>query len=254
MKATNSSQLSLQAARFVKLTGTVLILVSLLDLALLPIPLELGDPRWRLDLTTNLVQRGIVPMLGMALVFSGYAFENISGATRVERKKIQDLNLWIFLISSGLGFIFLLLVPLHISNALAANKQAIAGFKTVAEQAEQQLEIRLQEQETQFKAILGDRQSLESFISTDQFTPEQLERLQEFKNDPKALQQQINALRDSAKKRIEKQRQESEKRSKIGTLKSSIRVGLTSLLLASCYITIGWTGLKSMSRRQKPRP
>ncbi|NER32788.1 MAG: hypothetical protein F6J93_01690 [Oscillatoria sp. SIO1A7] len=254
MKATNSSQLSLQAARFVKLTGTVLILVSLLDLALLPIPLELGDPRWRLDLTTNLVQRGIVPMLGMALVFSGYAFENISGNTRIERKKIQDLNLWIFLISSGLGFIFLLLVPLHISNALAANKQAIAGFKTVAEQAEQQLEIRLQEQETQFKAILGDRQSLESFISTDQFTPEQLERLQEFKDDPEALQQQINALRDRAKKRIEEQRQESEKRSKTGTLKSSIRVGLTSLLLASCYITIGWTGLKSMSRRQKPRP
>ena len=254
MKGTNSSQLSLQAARFVKLAGTVLILVSLLDLALLPIPLSLGDARWRLDLTTNLVERGIVPMLGMALVFSGYAFENISGVARSDRKQIQNLNLWIFLISSGLGFIFLLLVPLHISNALAANKQAIAGFKTVAEQAEQQLEVRLREQETQFQAILGNSQSLESFISTDQFTPEQLDRLQEFKDDPEALDQQINALRDRAKKRIEQQRQNSEKRSQIGTLKSSVRVGLTSLLLASCYITIGWTGLKSMSRRKKPRP
>ncbi|WP_199247668.1 HpsJ family protein [[Phormidium] sp. ETS-05] len=253
MKATDSELISRQASRLLKQAGTVLIVISLLDLVMLPFPLELGDVRWRLNLTTQLIERGIVPMLGMALVFSGYGFETLTGAAYIKPKKLRDLKLWVFLISSFLGFIFIVLAPAHAFNAFSASNDAIAGFKKDAQQAEQQLEERLKRQQTEIASILSNQQRLDDFIKSDNFNEEQLAKLKEFQNDPEALAKQTEAIRDNAKKEIEKRRKEAEGKSRTGALKSSFRLGISSLLLASCYITIGWTGLKSEKKPRRPR-
>lgn len=250
MKTPLSPQISQQASRFLKLAGLAIILIALLDLVLLPIPLKLGDVEWRLNLTTQLVERGVVPMLGMALIFSGYAFENLAGGPDTARPFWRNIKLWIFLISTFLGLLFLLLVPLHVTTVFLARNQTIARIEQDTKQAEQQLDTRLKQQETEISELLKDRQKLADFSRDDRYTQEQLARLQQFRTNPQALKAQTEAVRSRYQQEIQKQQQEAIERSKLGTLKSIIRIAVSSWLLASFYITIAWTGLRQGKRSQ----
>lgn len=253
MKATNPTQISLRAAQVLKLAGLVLILVSAIDYIMLPIPLQLGEVDWRVRMTTEFVERGIVPLLGMGLVFAGYAFENIVGVASPPRKPWSDLKAWIFLISTIFSIVFLLLVPLHIANVFAARSQTFARIERESIQTEEQLESRLQQQQNQINALLSNDPNLNDFVSRDGLSAEQLARLEEFREDPEALEEQIERIRENLKKEIAKRKQEAESSATLAALKSSVRIGANSLLLASCYIAIAWGGLKKKKRVQRPR-
>lgn len=230
-----------------------MILISLLDLVLLPIPPKLADIEWRLNLTTQMVERGVVPMLGMALIFSGYGFENLAGVANVQRQAGKYIKLWVLAIAGVLGLVFLLLVPIHITTVLAANRQTGDRINQEAIQAQKQLEKRLQQQQTQISDLLKDNQQLDDLSNTDKLTKTQLTQLQKFRDDPAALQAQTNAIRSKMKAEIAKQKQESLQRSKLGTMKSIVRIAVSSWLLASFYITIAWTGFRSGKRLQMQR-
>lgn len=250
MKVTTPLPITLQAARFLKLAGMAMILISLLDYILLPIPMDSGV-EWWLNITTQMVDRGIVPMLGMALVFSGYAFENIAISSDSKPKPGPDLKFWVFLISSILGLLFLAIAPIHMSNVVKARNQTIEQINQEAKDAEKQLEIRLEQQATQLTDLLANQQNLDNYLNQGDLSADELARLQKFKDDPDALNIQLATVRSNLQKQIETRRAAAENRSKIGTLKSLWRVGISCLLLASCYLTIGWTGFKSRSRKKK---
>lgn len=252
MKATTPLPIALQAARFLKLAGMAVILISLLDFILLPIPMGSGV-EWSLKITTQMVDRGIVPMLGMALVFSGYAFENLASSGDIKPKGGLDLKFWVFLISSILGVVFLCVAPIHMNNVVAARNETLKQINQEAQEDKQQLEIRLEQQVTQLQDILANEQNLESYINQGDLTADELARLQTFKDDPQALKIQMATVRSNLEKQIEARRQASENRSKVGTLKSLWRVGISCLLLASCYLTIGWTGFRGRSPKKKVR-
>ena len=67
MKVTTPLPITLQAARFVKLAGMAMIMISLLEYILLPIPMDSGV-EWWLKITTQMVDRGIVHMLAKVIV------------------------------------------------------------------------------------------------------------------------------------------------------------------------------------------
>ncbi len=250
MKVTTPLPITLQAARFVKLAGMAMIMIALLEYILLPIPMDSGV-EWWLNITTQMVDRGIVPMLGMALVFSGYAFENIAISSDSKPKPGLDLKFWVFLISSILGLLFLAIAPIHMSNVVKARNQTIEQINQEAKDAEKQLEIRLEQQATQLTDLLANQQNLDNYVNQGDLSADELARLQKFKDDPNALKLQISTVRSNLQKQIETRRSAAENRSKVGTLKSLWRVGISCLILASCYLTIGWTGFKSRSRKQK---
>ncbi|MGE5659232.1 MAG: HpsJ family protein [Actinomycetota bacterium] len=250
MKATNTNIIAHQAARFLKLAGLAMILISLLDLALLPIPPKLEELEWRLNLTSQIVERGIVPMLGMALVFSGYGFESLAALANVKRPPWKNIKLWVFTLAGFLGLIFLLLVPLHITTVLAANRQTSDRINQETLQAQKQLEERLQQQQTLISNLLKDNQKLDDLSTTNQLTKAQLAQLQQFKDNPKALKAQTDSLRSKLKADIIKRKQEALQRSKLGTMKSIVRIAVSSWLLASFYLTIAWTGFKSRETSQ----
>ena len=249
----NNSTIAHQAARFLKLAGLAMILISLLDLALLPIPPKLAEIEWRLNLTTQIVERGVVPMLGMALIFSGSAFENLAGLANVQRQAWKDIKLWVLAIAGVLGLVFLLLVPIHITTVLAANRQTRDRINQDTIQAQKQLEKRLQQQQTQISDLLKDNQQLNDLSNTDQLTQIQIAKLRKFRDDPAALKAQTDAIRSKMKGEIQKRKQESVQRSKLGTMKSIVRIAVSSWLLASFYITIAWTGFKGGKRSKMQR-
>ncbi|WP_071518602.1 HpsJ family protein [Geitlerinema sp. PCC 9228] len=245
MKASKSESLQARASRLLKLAGILLILSALVDYILLPIPLQWGDPQWQLRISTKIVERGVVPLMGMAFIIGGYGFDKSSETNpSTAHNQWQDLHFWSAVVSSFLGLVFLLLVPIHIGNVLAARGATVERIDRETTQAKQQLEQSLQQRQQDLEALLANPQELKTYIENNNLSPEKQSRLQNFQNHPEALQQQTQTVRNLMEEQIEQRRLTALKDSKVGAFKSSVRIGLESLLLASGYVVIGWTGLK----------
>ncbi|MBE9125660.1 MULTISPECIES: HpsJ family protein [unclassified Coleofasciculus] len=236
-----------------KIVGLIMILSALIDYIILVIPSPGVNPlqsEWQLNLTTQLVDRGVIPMVGIAFLIAGYWISNAGSAAPSEPKSsVSDLRFWVFLISSLLGLIFLLLVPLHFNNVRLQSNQALEQITQRAEQAETQLEAQTQ----QIDVLLKDPQrlqELEQAIESGQVQGEQLarlqalrEQLQTLKQDPEALTQRV----EQAQTQIRSGKQEAEERARAQAWKTGIRTGISSLLLAIGYSVIGWMGLRSLA-------
>ena len=266
MKATNSRQFSSVAARTLKVVGIILILSALLDCIVLSLPGETSDivnRGWQLAAATQIVDRGIIPLMGIALLMTGFWVDSSSGVSIERRNAWVDLRFWALLISSLLGLIYLLLVPVHLNNTRLELKDALAQVDTEAGQAEGQLEGQIKSEQfkaqveqlksqrrSQIGALLQDEGKLQEALKSPEVPKELKAVLQESKKDPKALdkflEQQAQELPNQARNEIRTRKQQKEKELRTRSRNSSLQTGISSLLLAIGYITVGWTGLRSM--------
>lgn len=264
MKAISSPQFSTFAARTLKLVGAILILSFLLDFVILSFPFRTQDKGWQMSLAAQLIDRGIIPMVGLALLFAGYWIDNLTSDLPNSRKPWLNLTFWALLLSSLLGLLFLLLFPFHFSNVLQGRAQAIERINQEADQATTQLQSQLgspqaqaqiESQKNQLKSqisqLLQNEQQLNQALGSEQ-VPEQFKNLlRQAKANPQALdqllQQQFNAeaLRNQGLTQIQRRKQEVEQQAQ-QEVKSGLRISFTSLLLSIGYIAIGWTGLRSI--------
>ncbi len=266
MKATNSRQFSSVAARTLKVVGIILILSALLDCIVLSLPGETSDivnRGWQLAAATQIVDRGIIPLMGIALLMTGFWVDSSSGVS-IERRNIWvDLRFWALLISSLLGLIYLLLVPVHLNNTRLELKDTLAQVDKEAGQAEVQLEGQIKSEQfkaqveqlksqrrSQIGALLQDDGKLQEALKSPDVPKELKAVLEESKKDPKALdkflEQQAQELPNQARNEIRTRKQQKEKELRTRSRNSSLQTGISSLLLAIGYITVGWTGLRSM--------
>ncbi|WP_052128791.1 HpsJ family protein [Neosynechococcus sphagnicola] len=139
------------ASRTLRLVGILLILTSLLNFVILLVPLNLQDPQWQLNVTIQLVDRGITPLVGLAFLVAGFWIESFLGKPQgdgqrplsVHSAASLDLRFLAFWLSSVLGVVFLLLIVLLFSTAGAVNEQALTQINQEATQAQAQLATRL---------------------------------------------------------------------------------------------------------------
>jgi hypothetical protein len=266
MKATNSRQFSSVAARTLKVVGIILILSALLDCIVLSLPGETSDilnRGWQLAAATQIVDRGIIPLMGIALLMTGFWVDSSSGVSIERRNFWVDLRFWALLISSLLGLIYLLLVPVHLNNTRLELKDTLAQVDKEAGQAEAQLEGQIKSEQfkaqveqlksqrrSQIGALLQDEGKLQEALKSPDVPKELKAVLQESKKDPKALdkflEQQAQELPNQARNEIRTRKQQKEKELRTRSRNSSLQTGISSLLLAIGYITVGWTGLRSM--------
>lgn len=266
MKASNSRQFSSVAARTLKVVGIILILSALLDCIVLSLPGETSDflnRAWQLAAATQIVDRGIIPLIGIALLMTGFWVDSSSGVSIERRKVWLDLRFWALLISSLLGLLYLSLVPVHLNNTRLELQDALAQVEREAGQAEGQLEAQIKsdqfkaqveqlksQRRTEIAGLLQNDGKLQQALQSPD-VPEELKAvLRTSKNDPKALdnflEQQAQALPTQARNEIRTRKQQKEKELRTRSRNSSLQTGISSLLLAIGYITVGWTGLKSM--------
>ncbi len=252
-----------------------MILSSLLDFIVLSIPFNIGSRAWQIGLATQIVDRGIIPMIGIALLCTGYWVSSNSGLQDNSTSLILDLRFWALLLASLLGLIYLLLFPLHLNNTSIARTEAIERIDQQASQAETQLEARIgsnefknqvQQRQSQLKnqltTLLGDETRLNEALENEQLPDQVKTLLEQSKDNPQVIDEFLNRqaeqLPTQLLTRIRSRKQELEEQANRNSFKSSLRTGLSSLLLAVGYIMIGWTGLKSMGiikgkgRRQNP--
>ncbi len=259
----NTSTISPFTSLALKLIGVILILSSLLDYITLAIPFQPLNAEWQISFTGQIVDRGIVPMVGIAFLLVGYWIDTSVGGTN--KKPSFDLRLPVFILASLMGLIFLLLVPLHLNNLRQAQSTAITQISQGANEAEnriktqfdqlnalsqdpqrlQLLDNRIQEIDTAINSgqIQGQRLNPEQVQNLNQ-TKQQLQNFRELAKNPEALEARLNELQTQ----LRDQKLERENRAKTEAFKQGIRTGLSSLMLAVGYIAIGWLGLKKMGK------
>jgi hypothetical protein len=265
-KAPSSRQISILASQSLKIVGIIITLAALLDMIVLPLPYpSLSDEaqfrQWQIGFVTQMVDRGIVPMVGLALFFTGSWVDSISGTVVAKRKALQDLKFWAAILASLLGLLYLLSLPLHLINVRASNSQELERIQQEASQAESQLGNRLlqeaAQQRQQIDQLLQNEALLNRAKESGQVTQEQVVLLERFRGNPEALDDFINQRVDQLQTQLQTdigvRREREIQNINIQYLKSGLRIGLSSLLLTIGYLLIGSTGLKQLGQMPEKR-
>ncbi|QQE64682.1 hypothetical protein GFS31_13630 [Leptolyngbya sp. BL0902] len=240
------------AALALKAAGGVAILSALLDYLILLFPPNVTNVQWQLATITQLVDRGIVPLIGMALLLAGLWVDGRVGRVALAKGLFTDLRFWVSALASLLGLVYLLLSLLHLSAVYLSSQTTLEQVNAEAGQAaaqlDQQIAAQLSQQRPQLEALLDNEELLNQAIQSGQLPPD----FQQYQNNPEGLDQFLQQQVDQNRQRIEAEigtrRAEAERRVKIEAWKSALRTSITSLLLAAGYTLIGWTGLRRILR------
>ncbi len=233
-----------------KTAGAVLILSSLIDLVFMlvfpPENLVLDGGRWWLYATSQLVDRGLLPLVGIAFMVTGDWIKIVSTEDGGDRGNIWRIGT--FVLASLLGLIFVLIIPFQLSATNDFKTQELgkiskevtqieAGIKNNLKQINSQSKDKIKEQITEIDKELKGGQIPPERLTNLQITKSKLELLL---NDPK----KFAAESEQNLQQLQKQKQKVETQASERMLKTGVRTSLASFLLAIAYITIGWTGLK----------
>ncbi len=268
----NNSLATMNASRTLKVAGIILILSFFVDFLILLFPVQPTNKGWLIELATALVDRGIVPMIGISLLFAGYWIDTPDDG----RPQGIDLRFPALILSSVLGLMFLLIFPLHLNNVRQASDQTVAQINKDAEQRENLLKTKLSQVEAQlgndqvkaalekqksqvkeqFTTLLKDDQRYKEALNNPNLPAQQKELLKKFKANPQELDKFIAQQADPQAQanqqlgQIRNRKEEDEKQAKDVAWKSGLRIGIGSLLLSIGYIIIGWAGIRGMGAVQ----
>ena len=262
----NNSLATMNAGRTLKVAGIILILSFFVDFLILLFPIQPTNKGWQIELATALVDRGIVPMIGISLLFAGYWIETPDDG----RPQGIDLRFPSLILSSVLGLMFLLIFPLHLNNVRQASDQTVSQISKDAEQRESLLKNKLSQVEAQlnndqvkaalekqksqvkeqFTSLLKDDQRYKEALNNPNLPAQQKELLKKFKANPQELDKFIAQQADPQAQanqqlgQIRNRKEDDEKQARDAAWKSGLRIGIGSLLLSIGYIIIGWAGIR----------
>jgi hypothetical protein len=237
-----------------KTAGVVLILSSLIDLIFMlifpPENLVLDGGRWWLYATSQLVDRGLLPLVGIAFMVTGDWIKIVSTEDGGDRGNIWRIGT--FILASLLGLIFVLIIPFQLNATNDFKAQELGKISKEVTQIESGIKNNLKQINAQSKDSLKTQiAAIEKELKGGQIPPERLTNLQITKSklellltDPKKFAQES----EQNLQQLQKQKQKVETQANERMLKTGVRTSLASLLLAISYITIGWTGLKRVLR------
>ena len=245
------------AAISLKLVGAATILVAMIDFILLLFPPQLSEPAWLVGTMGSIVERGIVPLVGIALLIAGYWVDTSIGKSSRKASLVVDARFWTCLLSSLLGLIFILIMFLYPLNANRQLNTELALIENQSELATEELQGRLNEQlaqsKTQIDALLADESQFQAAVASGELDAAQIEQFERFRSDPQELDSflssQVGELETNLQNRISEEKQVATDRVKANptlTVKAMTRVVLSSLLMGFVYAFIGWAGLRRL--------
>ncbi|MGF1498813.1 MAG: HpsJ family protein [Elainellaceae cyanobacterium] len=267
MKVLTSRQLSPLIATAFKVTGLVMILLTIVYTVIPPLPFQFQDPRWLVEeFTTPIVDRGFAPLIGVMLILTGYWVDTLAGVTPAGGRSPRSVPFWVLVLSSFLSLVFLLLAALHVNSLLAFKQDRLDRLAEEVAQAEEQLETQMSQIDARvgqelnlINELLANEALRSQAVQQGELSAEQLAALEELEDDPERLdayvqnlEAQAEGLREEQQTQIGARREEVLSRVNQETFKSGMLVGLGSLLLALGYGVIGWFGLRVLGRDSTP--
>jgi len=252
-----SRPLSSLAALSLRVAGIIVTLSVLVDVFISPIPYQLGERTWQLAFTAQLVDRGLVPLVGLALLFASYWVENSAGIGQGDRPLWLTVRFWAAVLASILGLVYVVLFPLHLNNVRLNNADVQEQIAQEAENAEgrvqQELLAQVQQRRVQIGQLLqAPDEQLDQAVAQDLLSQEDADQIREFRENPETidpfLQEQAQAGLADRQAQILADQETASQTARLDSLKSGLRIGLNSLLLAIGYIIIGWFGLRFLGQ------
>ena len=251
-----------------KLTGLVFIISFLLDGFILPLPYRFNQSQWQVGFVTTFVDRGIVPLLGIVLVLIAYWIDD-NNKNFTTRKYHFELRWPIFILSTVLGLVFLLMIPVHINNINQIKNNALTQIQQGVDQGEGQIQAflvqlntlsqnpqLLDQQISQRTQVIETGRFQGQPISTEQLETlrqqkEQLTNLRNLSKKPKEFKQELDRIKNELQTQLQDRRTQAESQANLEALKQWLRIGIQSMLLSICYSLIGWLGIRELGSMKK---
>jgi hypothetical protein len=261
MKTTTSP---LSAPFILRIVGYILILSSLIDYIALTTAIDFADKPKLGAALTQFVDRGVIPMIGVALCSLSSTLETMAGLPD-RSKPFVSPKFWVMALSTLLGLVFLLTVPVHFMNTKNVADAAMKSVVDEATKAESTVDSQVQERQAQLAELIKDKakfdqqlQQLNAAVNSPDLPKEEKPKLEKLQKDLQAIQADPTQLpkkaqesKDEALNQIRSQKQKKEGEIRGEAFKASIRTGLGGLMLAVGYTLIGWLGLAEMGTFSK---
>lgn len=258
----NNPALSKYISLSLKVVGLVFLLSSLVDYLALAIPFRF-EPTWQYNLVSNIIDRGVVPLMGIILFLVGYwiGANEVAPQTPPVKRKFE-LRLPVLLFSILLGLIFLILIPLHIKNIITIVNNNNAEIAKQAEDANKKIQQQydqlyaLSQNPNGIKQLEATLKNIDQALATGEFNGQRLntqqkqelqQRKQQFQDyqelarDPNALEARLNKLQNDLKQQTS-QAKNTRNRS---IYKQGLRIILNAIFLTIGYTIVGWVGIKT---------
>ncbi len=210
--------------------GFALLMLCFIDLLYVLLPPEFMNPVWEYQTIGDLVKLVPVPLLALMLIFYG----DTALRSKPERLALKLLS-WITLL---IGIIFLLLVPLTVTNAVR-----IHGFNNnqISTQVSQQ---RLQLDATRKQLEKASPAQLRNLVPA----PDKDGNLPDIPNSPEQAKAQILNNLNRAKQQAEQQASQARANLRQNLVKNTIKLVAESVI-AACFFIYIWT-MTAWTRRK----
>lgn len=243
MKAKEKNQLDTsQGPLLLKIVGSILMLIIGFDFVLRLFFAQFDDLNWQQGFQTELVDRGVIALIGLVLIYLGILITPKPAKSSTEPdfgpNPIADGRFWAFVVASILGFVYLVVIPLlHFQTTGAMLTKANEGFNAREATATQQIQGKQQ----QLTSIANSGQ-IDELLKSEQVDPAQKQVFSQIKSNPNLIQQQ--AQQELAQVKADKEKAIAQINNE--ALVSRLRTEIRSVLIAIAFIAIGWTGLRDV--------
>ncbi|MGA1626396.1 MAG: HpsJ family protein, partial [Prochlorothrix sp.] len=197
---------------------------------------------------SQVIDRGLIPLMGLALLCLG---------CWISTYQRQPLNLKpiimrvVTLLSLALALVYLVVAPFYFSENRLASAQTTQTLNEQVSQAELQLENRLNQELGLISNLMDDETQLQQQLQGQALNAAQqsqldniMAQLQQFKDDPEALQQRTAEARNTALAQLRRQQGQALQQSRYRFLRDALRLSLSSFVLAIGYLTLAIVGLQ----------
>jgi hypothetical protein len=253
------SRSSSHVSHLLKLAGVLLILGIVVDYLTLALPPDFLNNEWLANLIDQFVGRGVVPLLGLALLFWGLWMDD-----SINRGVARKLVTPAVLLAAGFGVMFLLFTPLYFNSNRLVSAASSQEINKEAETAAQQLDRQLTMRQGQVNALLSNSEQvarLNADLQNDQVASADKAQLQELKetldrvkNDPKLLASEVAKARAAGIKQIEARQDQAKLNLQEEMRRARLRITSISFVLAVGYLMVSWTGFGVMKGNQTHLP
>jgi hypothetical protein len=243
MNTTQVTSLALKTA------SMVLIISTIVDIAFTLLPYQLADGKWWAAATAELVNRGLLPLVGIVFWMISDWIESVSkdGGGRSSSGFTKAVTV----LSLLLGAVFLVIVPFQTWSSNADRDKTLSMSREEGAAMESKIDKRVKEitgDKAKMQQVQQQIVEMDKAIKSGQLQGEDLNRIKTNKAELEKITGDPTKVKEGAMADLRRRQQDLESAATANLWKTGIRASLASLLLSAGYSFIGFNGLRGQKR------
>jgi hypothetical protein len=242
MNTTQVTSLALKTASMVLITSTIV------DIAFSLLPYQLGDSKWWFSASAELVNRGLLPLVGIVFWLIADWIEAVAKEANGLGGRFTKA---VTLLSILLGVLFFFIVPFQVWTSNTDRDKTLALSREEGTAMEAKIDKRVKEitgDKAKLQQIQQQIAEIDKIIKSGQVQGDELDKLKKSKNELEKLSGDPSKIKESAMVELRQRQKDLEGAATANMWKTGIRAGLASLLLSAGYSFIGLTGMRGQKR------